>query len=120
MLGHADDCSDHVAKAIHAFVLKAHYIRCLAIRYEALGGKFLTAQPNNHDFAPEIRILSDILQGSDGDDRIGSADRHAASVCVRKNDDVINVRVTWKDLTLDTLQRYVHCTGDTLHRCRDC
>src|SRR6266849_2630788 len=66
---HFHDGLDNGAETVEGFILHPHDMAVGAIRQKPLGNEFLAAEADDHDFAAEIRIHREVLQGSDRDDR---------------------------------------------------
>jgi hypothetical protein len=66
---HFHDGVDNGAETVKGFILHPHDMAVRAVRQKPLGNEFLAAEADDHDFAAEIRIQREVLQGSDRHDR---------------------------------------------------
>ena len=99
LVGHRHDAVDDFAEAGQALVLHAddigivHRGRGDALGQQQFGLQFLAAETDDHDFAAEIRIARQILQGADRHGGAGRVDGDAAAIGMGHGHHVVDIGI---------------------------
>ena len=91
----------------------------MAFRQKLLRFKFFTAKPENDDFTTKIWISDNVLQRTNGNDRIGCLYCNSTAICMGYGDNIIDIRVVLEYAVFDLAHNVLRNPGDTLHAGHD-
>ena len=82
---------------------------------QTLGLQLLAAEAHHHDFAAEVGVQRQVMNGADRHHRRRRVNRHAAAVKVVQRHHAIDVRVVRQQIALDNLHDIVHHARHAVH-----